>query len=254
MSARFALFCLALCTALPARAAELVATIERVKPSIVGIATYLPTRNPAVRFRGSGFVVADGLHAITNAHVVEGEIDFRNKETMVLLVGRGQRVQLRETEQVGTDADHDLALLRFKGEPLPALAIGDSSAVKEGEELAFTGFPIGTVLGLYPVTHRASVSAITPIAIPQAGSKRLDPRLVTRLRKAFDVFQLDATAYPGNSGSPLYRRDTAAVVGVLNMVFVKDTKENVLTHPSGISYAIPAAYVLELLRQAGASK
>jgi len=63
------------------------------------------------------------------------------------------------------------------------------------------------------------------------------------------VFQLDATAYPGNSGSPLYAPDTGEVVGVVNMVFVKGTKEAALTQPSGISYAIPSRYLIELLRQ-----
>jgi hypothetical protein len=40
------------------------------------------------------------------------------------------------------------------------------------------------------------------------------------------------------------------VLGVVNMVFVKSTKESVLAQPSGITYAIPAKYVLELLQKA----
>ena len=47
------------------------------------------------------------------------------------------------------------------------------------------------------------ISAITPIAIPQARSAELDPKMIRRLTSGtFPVFQLDATAYPGNSGSP----------------------------------------------------
>ena len=61
------------------------------------------------------------------------------------------------------------------------------------------------------------------------------------------MYQLDATAYPGNSGSPLYDPETGVVIGVLNMVFVKSTKENVLSDPSGISYAIPVEYLQRLL-------
>lgn len=61
------------------------------------------------------------------------------------------------------------------------------------------------------------------------------------------MFQLDATSYPGNSGSPLYDPASGAVVGVLNMVFVRGAKENALSNPSGISYAIPARYLEALI-------
>jgi S1-C subfamily serine protease len=92
------------------------------------------------------------------------------------------------------------------------------------------------------------VAAITPIAIPPGDARKLDPALVRRLQAgAFPVFQLDATAYPGNSGSPLYDAATGEVVGVLNMVFVKGSKENALTNPSGISYAIPSRYLQGLI-------
>ena len=60
------------------------------------------------------------------------------------------------------------------------------------------------VLGFRPVTHRGIVSAITPIAIPQLTTGTLDPKMIKRLRDPYLVYQLDATAYPGNSGSPLY--------------------------------------------------
>ena len=63
------------------------------------------------------------------------------------------------------------------------------------------------------------------------------------------MFQLDATAYPGNSGSPVYDPDTGDVIGVVNMVLVKSTKESVLTQPSGITYAIPSAHVLDVLKK-----
>ena len=66
-------------------------------------------------------------------------------------------------------------------------------------------------------------------------------------RDGVPVFQLDATAFPGNSGSPLYDPATGEVVGILNMVFVKATKESALTQPSGISYAIPSRFLIELL-------
>jgi serine protease Do len=64
---------------------------------------------------------------------------------------------------------------------------------------------------------------------------------------SFDIFQLDGTAYPGNSGGPLFDPGSGVVLGVVNMVFIKGTRESALTHPSGITYAIPAKYVTNLL-------
>ncbi len=141
-----------------------------------------------------------------------------------------------------------MALFRFQG---TALRLGDSRRVREGELYAFTGFPIGLVLGMHPVTHRGIVSAITPIVIPQISAGQLTPEMVKRLKEPYDIFQLDATAYPGNSGSPLYFPGTGVVVGVINKVFVKESKENLLKDPSGITYAIPATYAEALMNQAG---
>ncbi len=160
-------------------------------------------------------------------------------------------MQFREARQIAVDPGTDLALLKIDGNPMPALRIGDSDGVREGQEILFTGFPLGAALGPYPATHGGMVSAITPIAIPPARSAQLDPKLLRRLTVgSFPIFQLDATAYPGNSGSPVYDTATGDVLGVINMVFVKGTKESVLTQPSGITYAIPAKYLQDLVQKA----
>ena len=73
-------------------------------------------------------------------------------------------------------------MLRLEGgPPLPALRLAGGGGVVEGQEVAFTGFPIGAVLGMTPVTHRGIVSAITPIAIPQANSRDLNPALLNTI-------------------------------------------------------------------------
>ena len=129
-------------------------------------------------------------------------------------------------------------------------ALRDSGTVKEGHELLMTGFPIGAVLGAFAATHRGIISAITPIAIPQNRAADLDPAVVHRLATgSFPVFQLDATAYPGNSGSPIYDPATGDVLGVVNMVLVRSTKESALSQPSGITYAVPARHLDALLRR-----
>ena len=112
------------------------------------------------------------------------------------------------------------------------------------------GFPIGGALGFSAVTHRGMISSITAIALPTANAQQLNARTIASLRSgSFDIFQLDATAYPGNSGGPMFDIETGQVLGVINMVFVKGTKESALTNPSGISYAIPSKFVAQLLER-----
>ena len=122
--------------------------------------------------------------------------------------------------------------------------------MREGQSIAFTGFPIGGALGLSPVTHRGIISAITPIALPSATAQQLNAKVIRRLKNgAFEVYQLDGTAYPGNSGGPLFEMEKGEVIGIMNMVFVKGTKESALSAPSGISFAVPIAYLQELLHE-----
>ena len=236
---------------LPARADGLVRTIAAVKPSVVGVGTFLKTRSPAVMFTGTGFAVGDGLSIITNAHVVPNQLDGAKMEQLGVVVGSGRDIDFRPARLVALDREHDLAHLRLESGPaLPALAVGDSRTAAEGQALAFTGFPLGMVLGLNHVTHRATLSAITPIVMPSISSRRLDARAITQLSRApFKIFQLDGTAYPGNSGSPVYDPDSGELLAVINMVFVKGLKETAISNPSGITYAVPAQYVQELLQR-----
>jgi serine protease Do len=241
----------ALCASSPLTAhADRSDTIARVKPSVVVVGTYEATRNPRFRFLATGFAVGDGSLVATNAHVVSLALDVHNFEELTVLsrVSEGKFLQ-RQAMRVASDPNHDLALLRVTGPPFTPLRLGDSGQVREGHKYLFTGYPLGEALGAFPVTHRALVSAVAPIAIPIAQADRLNRRLIQRLKSGtFEIFQLDATAYPGNSGSPLYDPETGAVVGILNMVFIKGTKEAALTDPSGISYAVPAAYLADLLK------
>jgi S1-C subfamily serine protease len=244
-----------LCTLLlsPATLADnTVSTIERVKGSVVAVGTFERTRVPAFQFRATGFAVGDGSLIATNAHALPGVLDSERRETLAVLVpAPGREPQVREARQVAVDVGTDLAVLKINGQPLPALKLGGLDSVREGQSVLFTGFPIGAVLGIFAATHRGMVAAITPIAIPPALAANLDPRVFRRLTTgSFPVLQLDATAYPGNSGSPVYDPESGEVLGIINMVFVKGTKETALTQPSGITYAIPAKHLQALVTRA----
>lgn len=233
---------------LPLRAA-LADIVPGVKPSIVAVGTFQRTRNPSFKFLGTGFVVGNGRLVATNAHVLPKLLAADQLETIAIAVpgDNPNAVSVRPATVAAREDGRDLAVLRIEGAPLPALSLSDTP-VREGQDIAFTGFPIGNALGFSPVTHRGIIAAITPIGIPQARARELDPALIRRLgNDPFRIFQLDATAYPGNSGSPVYEPDTGRVIGVINMVFIKSTKENVLSDPSGISYAIPVEFLRAML-------
>ncbi len=232
---------------LPAPAARLAEIIARLKPSIVAVGTHEPLRRPPDRFLGTGFAVGDGSVIATANHVLPLSLDTEKHEYLCVFIGTGSEAMVVRVVQVRTDPFHNSALLKLAHGRLEPLVLGDDVRVREGDAIAITGYPIGAVLGLYPVTHRGIVSARTPIAIPQVAQKTLGPRMIRELRHPYEVFQLDATAYPGNSGSPLYERATGRVIGIVSDVFVKQSKEQLLSQPSGITFAIPIRYVRALL-------
>jgi S1-C subfamily serine protease len=242
--------CLALwLVAAPARAG-LEDLIVAAKPSVVAVGTYNPTDSPRFGFRGTGFVVGKGDMVITNAHVLPDSPSTRGLGTLAIHTpNTGEESQMRNATLLAMDRTHDLALLRIEGAALPALNLGESRRMREGMSVAIIGFPIGGVLGFTPVTHRGIVSSITAVALPAARAQGLNAQAISRLREgSFDIYQLDATAYPGNSGSPVFDVDSGQVIAVVNMVLVRGSKESALTHPSGISYAIPVRFVHELLK------
>jgi S1-C subfamily serine protease len=227
---------------------RLVSQIKRVKPSIVAVGTYYFKDSPRLKYRGTGFVVGDGTLIITNAHTINTVEDEKRLPQLRVfhkkLPSHGLRVSLLKKDQ-----EHDLALLKMATVTLPPLKLADSGDVQEGATVAFTGYPLGLILGLNPTTHVGIISAISPIILPSPKARTIKKELVEFMRQPYEVFQIDATAYPGNSGSPVFKVANGEVIGIVNMVFVKGKKENLLKDPSGITYAIPANFARSLIDQ-----
>ena len=222
--------------------------IDSVSPSVVAVGTFDPLKSPRFSFRGTGFVIGSGRRVVTNAHVMPDPAATNDRLAILVQGRKGQSPDLRLAKLVDSDPTHDLALLAIEGEPLPMLRAAEPVNARAGTAVALIGYPLGTALGVVPVTHRGIISAVAAIALPPNAARQLDVRTLNRLRQgAFDIYQLDATAYPGNSGSPLVDAESGLVVGVINMVFIKSTKESAIERPSGITYAIPIRYVTELL-------
>jgi serine protease Do len=233
----------------PARA-DVPAVIAAVRPSVLPIGRLDPLASPRFAFRGTAFVVGDGRYVVSNSHVVAA--DAPASDWVVQRTLPTGALEMRRLQLVQRDTDHDLVLMRVGGEPLPPLRLAPDDRLREGLDILFVGFPIAGVLGFQPVTHRGMVASLAPMSLPAPNAARLDERAITSLRRGiFDIAQLDATAYPGNSGGPVLDAATGEVVAVINMVLVRGGRESALTHPSGISYAIPARWVREMLAASG---
>jgi S1-C subfamily serine protease len=164
---------------------------------------------------GSGFVVGKGM-VVTNAHVVAGE--------------GSTRVQIGGTTYPATpvlfDPDYDLAVLRTSAPLGPPLAL-DPSDVGRGTKGVVVGYPEDGPLAIGGAGVAAS---LTP-----TGRDIYDQTTVTR-----NIYQVDATVEPGNSGGPLVSM-TGTVIGV---VFSRST---VYTR---VGYALSSPGVLSRVDQA----
>jgi S1-C subfamily serine protease len=234
--------------ATPAKA-EFVDVVAKIKPSVVGIGIHTPTSRPQNILRGTGFVIGNGSYVITNAHVLPTELNESLLQKMAVFVGSGKNSKVRHAKIIATSNLYDLAILKISGSPLPAMTLADNKMRADGSYIAFTGFPIGSVLGLYPVTHRGIISSTTPTVIPAQTAGQISLKMLKRMRNPYFAYQLDATAYPGNSGSAMYDMKTGKVLGIINKVFVQTTKEAVISTPSGITYAIPVKYLHKILKE-----
>jgi len=233
---------------------DLRALVARSKAAVLPVGTFSPTDSPRFGFRGSGFVLAGEGGAAsrlvaTNFHVLPDGAEDVAAVRMAVWVGAAESPPWRLARVVATDRFRDLALLEMEGAPMAGLSLAADDTVQEGQAIALMGFPVGSVLGYSVVTHRGIVSSITAAALPAANARQLDPRALSRLREGnFKLLQLDATAYPGNSGGPVFDVDSGLVVGVLSSGLVKAGRESALSSPTGITYAVPVAPLRALLR------
>jgi S1-C subfamily serine protease len=185
---------------------ELALLVERTVTSVVA----LSGRGADFSASGSGFVIDDEGHAVTNAHVVEG---FTGPIDTVLHGSERQRATV-----IGADPVCDLALLRLERPPGHHLALREEPA-----RLGELCFGLGSPLGLYPESIALGVVSGVARTVPQQRGRR----------PIFKAIQTDVAINPGNSGGPLL--DAAGEVLGVNQC--------IDTRASGIGFAIPAATV-----------
>lgn len=183
-----------LAPALPS-VAEVVA---QVRPAVVSIATigtranYFGTR-PRVG-GGTGFIVTEEGHVVTNYHVVEGS------ERIRVATDDGRTL---EAELVGHDPRTDLAVLKIAEDgPFPTVTFADPDAIAVGDWV----IAIGNALGL-PGGPTVTVGVVGAL------------ERTLRVGNSYfgDLIQTDAAINDGNSGGPLVSM-RGEVVGVNTIV------------------------------------
>lgn len=179
--------------------------------------------------QGTGFIVDDQGHIITNYHVIEGATDIE--------IGFWNGFKAHG-EIIGTDLDSDLAVLRVEApaEQLYPLPLGDSDQIRVGEVAVAIGNPFG-------------LGSTMTVGIVSAKGRVLSSLNVSEEGQAFsagDLIQTDAAINPGNSGGPLLNLN-GEVIGVNRAIRTDNFNDTGSPVSSGIGFAISVNIVKRVL-------
>ncbi len=168
---------------------------------------------------GSGFVVDEAGHIVTNQHVVEGA------EEISVRFADGVR---REAEVVGQDPSTDVALIQVDAprEALKPLTLGDSNSLVVGEPVIAIGNPLNVGIS---VTTGIVSGLGRPIQAPNNYTIN-------------DAVQTDAAINPGNSGGPLL--DSRGTVIGVNAQIASESGGS-----EGVGFAVPINTVKGVIKQ-----
>ena len=126
---------------------------------------------------GSGFIISNEGHILTNNHVVE------NAEDITVTLADNSTVK---AELVGADPQSDVALIKIDvDETLPTVPLGDSDKLDVGEWVIAIGNPFG-------LNQTVTVGVVSAKGRSRVGINEYE-----------DFIQTDAAINPGNSGGPL---------------------------------------------------
>lgn len=199
---------------------RLIELYEQINPSVIHIFVFQENFPIGT---GTGFIIDEEGHAVTNNHVVAQGDRFE-----VAFPG-GER---REATLTGSDVDSDLAVLRVEELPADAVPIplGNSNELKVGQFVVAIGNPFGQEssmsLGIVSGLERSLRSQ----RILEGGGQYSLPQ----------VIQTDAPINPGNSGGPLLNLE-GEVVGV-NAAIRSETGAN-----TGVGFSIPVNAVSRIV-------
>ncbi len=199
---------------------------QRVNPGVVNIVVS-GGADLAELGSGSGFVVDQDGHIVTNNHVVDGadEIDVTFSDGSVTTA-----------KLVGADPYSDLALIKVTANPaqLVPLTLGDSDQMKVGQRVIAIGNPFGLV-GTMTVGIISGKGRTLPADVSANSANNFSNP---------DILQTDAAINPGNSGGPLLN-SAGEVIGVNSAIRTDGTNRA----NSGVGFAVPSNTVKRVVQQ-----
>jgi S1-C subfamily serine protease len=157
--------------------------------------------------QGSGFIIDNEGHILTNYHVIAGarqvEVTLWNKKKY-------------RADVIGSDRQKDLAVLKIPATNLTPATLGNSKTLEVGQKV----YAIGNPFGLSGTMTRGIISSIRSIRGPEGNA--ID-----------QAIQTDAAINPGNSGGPLLNWH-GEVIGINSMILTGGAEQS-----AGVGFAIP---------------
>lgn len=187
-----------------------------------GFFDYAPYRRE-IKSIGSGLIFNKEGYIITNGHVVEGATQIR------VVVEDGREF---DSEKIGEDPVHDIAVLKITGKDLPVAKLGTSHDLIIGEWAIAIGNPYGYLIK----DNKPSVSVGVISAVNRDFAENRDGKIYRQM------IQTDASINPGNSGGPLVNI-YGEVVGINTFIFSESGGS------IGIGFAIPIDTVKEIAEE-----
>jgi 2-alkenal reductase len=206
-----------------ARDALLTNLYQRINPAVVYIEVLVQRGGGFQQLgSGSGFVIDQEGHVVTNNHVVD--------DADALQVTFADSSVTDDVEIVGRDPYSDLAVLRVNvaSDRLMPLELGDSDALRVGQQVIAIGNPFG-LQGTMTAGVVSAVGRTLRSEVLQGGAFS-NP----------EIIQTDAAINPGNSGGPLL--DTRGQVVGVNTAIRSATGVN-----AGVGFAVPVNTVRRIL-------
>jgi S1-C subfamily serine protease len=225
----------------------------KLKPAIIAVVSRLSRHNDMPDIIGTGFIAKSDGVIITNDHVIKAIKKLprlKNKPddwpAMVMVFqfieGKGMATSAFDVKGVGTlgrvapiEGYHygpdipDLGFIKINVKNLPTLSIAKQLDLEEGDEVVFSGFPLGSttlrapgyIHQISPTLQSGMISAVLPFPCD-------NPHGIL----------IDALSQHGSSGSPIINPNNGEVIGVLYGGIAS----------TSITYAVPAKTVYEVYK------
>lgn len=224
---------------------------EKMKSSAVFVLVPFRVRVPEANNRvvegfgsGTGFLVGDGRHVVTNFHVCcqkETEIPANGRSIQVeelermvgVLIGPHDLVRARV---IWNSAEKDLAVLELEKDiGRPPVTLSPRSLVTDGQKVFAVGYP-GSATQV-----RDEATRLQPTITNGIISAVMKPNADWGVGRSSQMYQTDTPINHGNSGGPLYDA-CGRVVGV---------NDATATNSQGIHFSIVADEVTSKLSELG---